>query len=179
MKEKITEKIIIAIVVIAMSVNAFMLIHTWMLMNTNATLRENKASYILPDGFTPEKTKVTSNAPLPSGWAVRYASSGCIYCKLDFEWENLASQLERRNYRIITILPNASSQFDKDQIIPKNAWQMAYVKMDWIKQFRFLGTPTVIIFDSKGHVLWQCTGMMSSSDYEAAAKAIIKNKSSS
>ena len=52
---------------------------------------------------------------------------------------------------------------------------MAYVKMDWIKQFRLSSTPTVVIFDNKGRVLWQRRGMLKDVDYEAAEKIIVKN----
>jgi len=165
------------VLVILMAINALMLIRVWMTVNTSPILRENKISYILPDGFTPEKTKITwdESLPHPSGWVVRYASSGCIFCKLDYEWEYLASQLERLNYRTIILLPNLESQLDDVSIIPKNAQQMAFVKMDWIKQFRFTGTPTVIIFDSNGRVLWHLNGMLKESDYRAAEEIILNN----
>ena len=174
MKKSIIGILTTVVLVAIMAANAFMLIRIWMLMsNDGAVLRENKASYTFPDGYTPEGTKLSWNEslPAPSGWVVRYASNGCIYCKLDFEWERLAHQLER-NYRIITLLPNEESQFAKDQMIPENAQQLVFIKMDWIKQFRFTGTPTTIIFDNNGRMIWHHQGMLGEDDYNLAKKLL-------
>ena len=162
------------LLVIIMTINAVMLIRVWILANTNAILRDTKATYILPDGYSPDKIKISWNesVPVPSGWAIRYAGSGCIFCKLDYEWEHLAAHLERLNYRTIILLPNVASKYDEVSIIPKNAKQMAFVKMDWLKQFRFIGTPTLIIFNNRGRVIWHRNGMLSEADYIAAKKAI-------
>jgi hypothetical protein len=181
MKAHLIDKLATVVLIIIMAVNAFMLIRTWSLMNTNintnVVLRENKATYILPDGFAPGKTKVSwdESLPTPSGWVVRYASSGCIYCVQDSEWDRLVSQLGHLNYRTILLLPRERDQFDEDQIISQTMQQMAFVKMDWIKQFRFTGTPTVVIFDNNGHVLWHRIGMLNEADYESAEKVITRN----
>ena len=170
-------KLKLVVLLILVAINAMMLIRMWSILNTNTILLEKKSSYILPDGFTPERTKITwdESLPPPSGWVVRYASSGCIFCKLDYEWEYLTSLLERLNYRTIILLPSPESQFEYASIIPKNAQQMAFVKMDWKKQFRFTGTPMLIIFDSNGRVLWHRAGMLNESDYWAAKKVIENN----
>jgi len=176
MKKVLINKLLSAALLIIMTANIFMLIQIRILMNTTAILREIKESYILPDGFTPSGTKITWNesSTPPSGWVVRYASNGCIYCKLDHEWERLAYQLEQENFRIITLLPNEMNQFDDAQIIPKTARQMVFIKMDWAKQFRFIGTPSVIIFDNNGHVLWHRTGMLNDVDYVSAKKVVLR-----
>jgi len=177
MTTKIIDKSTTILLIIIITVNVFMLIRIWSPMDTNAVLREKKTSYILPDGFTPGKTKVSWNDSLlaSSGWVVRYASKGCIYCVQDTEWERLVPQLERLNYRTILLLPREADQFDEDQIISQAVRQMAFVKMDWIKQFRFSGTPTIVVFDNNGRVLWHRTGMLQEADYESAEKVIIKN----
>jgi thioredoxin-related protein len=174
MKKRLIEKIAFALLIVAMAVNAFMLIRIWLFMRHDGILRENKISYILPDGFTPTRAKISWNEALPtsSGWVVRYASTGCIYCRLDFEWERLVPLLERLGYRTTILLPKETDEFEDDKIISENAQQMAFVKMDWIKQFRFTGTPTVIVFDNNGRVLWHHNGMMKNVDYESARSAI-------
>lgn len=177
MKKNLIGKLITVVLIIIMGINAFMLIRLRMVLNTDAVLRENKASYTFPDGFTPEGLKISqdeSSVPA-SGWVVRYASKGCVYCMLDFEWEWLVPQLEQRNYRSIVLLPKEEDRFDEDRIVPRTAQQMAFVKMDWLKQFRFTGTPTVIIFDNKGHVLWSHYGILKEADYKSAEKTIAEN----
>ena len=158
----------------AIAFNAFMLISIWTLINTDAILREIKTSYTLPDGFTSTKTKITwdDSLPPPSGWVVRYASAWCIYCNLDFEWDHLASLLEHLNYRIILLPPKEMDQINDVHKFSKNMQQMTFVKMDWIKQFRFTGTPTIAIFDNKGRMLWHHTGMLKDVDYEFVKKIL-------
>ena len=177
MKKKIIEILTVTVLLIVMIINAIMLTHTWQLIHTDSFYREKKATYILPEGFSPIKTRVSWEESLreTSGWVVRYASRGCIYCKLDFEWERLVPLLERLNYRTILLLPNEADQFDEGQVFPETARQMAYVKMDWIKQFRFTGTPIVVIFDNKGRVLWHRSGMLNEVDYKSAEKVVKKN----
>jgi len=177
MNRKLFEMIIIIMLLFVITINIFMLVQIWLLMNTNALISESKTTYILPDGFTPEKTKILWNEalPSPSGWVVRYASKNCIYCKMDFEWERLVPKFEQYNYRTIVLLPDERSQFDEEMIFSENVQQMIYARMDWIKQFRFIGTPTVLIFDNKGHMLWYKSGILKNADYESAEKAILKN----
>jgi len=177
MKNNLFGRFITIALVVIMASNAFILVRIRLLINTNAILRYKKISYIVPDGLTPATTKLLwdESLPAPSGWVVRYASNGCFYCKLDFEWERLAPQLELLNYRTILLLPKEENQFDENQIIPKTAQQIAFIKMDWIKQFRFTGTPTVVIFDTNGRMLWHHNGIMSNADYESAKKAITNN----
>jgi thioredoxin-related protein len=52
---------------------------------------------------------------------------------------------------------------------------MAFVKMDWIKQFRFTGTPIIVIFDNNGRVLWHRGGILNEDDYKSAERTIVKN----
>jgi len=175
MKAKLIDKLLTTLLVVIMLINAFILTQTWFSMNASAVvLRENKVSYILPDGFTPEKTRITWDDSLPasSGWVVRYTSKGCTYCAQDSEWERLVLLLERHNYRTVLLLPTEKNKYDEDE---QTLQQMAFVKMDWIKQFRFTGTPTVVVFDNSGRVLWHRVGMLNESDYESAVKIIVKN----
>jgi thioredoxin-related protein len=148
-------------------------------MNANAILRGSKVSHVLPDGLKPQKTKIAWDESLsePSGWVVRYTSRGCIYCNLDFEWERLTPLLEHLNYRTILLLPRETDQYDEDWIIPETAQQMAFVRMDWIKQFRFSATPTLVIYDKNGRVLWHRIGMLNEDDYQSAEKAVLRNTS--
>jgi hypothetical protein len=178
MGRNLIEKSTLMILIIIMVANATILIRIWMLMRTEAILRENKTSYILPyDGYTAEKNKLSwdKSLPIPSGWVVRYARSGCVYCKLDFEWERLFSLLEHSNYRTIIALPQETDRIASVGVIPKHVQQMAFVKMNWIKQFRFTATPSVIIFNNEGRILWNHVGMMSDADYKSAKKAIGNN----
>ena len=94
---------------------------------------------------------------------------------MDFEWELLVHQLGPLNYRTILLLPKETDQFDDDQIIPKTAQQMAFVKMDWLKQFRFPGTPMLVVFDNNGRVLWHRSGMLNDADYKSAKNVVLNN----
>jgi thioredoxin-related protein len=47
--------------------------------------------------------------------------------------------------------------------------------MDWIKQFRFVATPTIVVFDNNGRVLWHRIGMLKEADYESVEKVVVKN----
>jgi len=179
MKKKLIGKLATTILLIVMAFNAVILIRILLLSENDAIFRESKTFFILPDGFTPAKTKVIWNksSSTPSGWVVRYVSNGCIYCKMDFEWEKLLNLLDRYNYRTIFLLPREVDQFDENQIPSKSIQQIAFVKIDWIKQFRFTSTPTVIIFDNNGSVIWHRNGMLNGADYESAKKAINKRNS--
>jgi len=177
MKVNLIKRLAVTVLIIVMAINGFMLIRIWSFMSDNAILRENKVSYVLPDGLTPQNKKVAwdESLSMPSGWVVRYTSMGCIYCYLDFEWERLAPVLERLDYRIILLLPRETDHYHDEQIIPESAQQMAFVRMDWIKQFRFSGTPTLVIYDNNGRVLWQRSGMLNEDDYQSAEKAVLRN----
>ena len=177
MKNNLTEKMIVAILAAVIMGNAFMLIRIWLPTRADSFYREKKNEYVLPDGFTPANTKISWDETLPtsSGWVVRYASRGCIYCKLDFEWERLVPQLEHLNYRTILLLPKEADQFNESGIIPATAQQMAFTDIDFIKQFRFTGTPTLVIFDNNGRLLWHKEGMLNEADYKSAEKAVVKN----
>jgi len=155
MIKNIIGKITLTVLAFAIAVNVFMLVRINLLAHADSLYRERKSEYILPDGLAPTGTKVSwdESSQKPSGWVVRFVSSGCIYCKMDFEWEKLVPLFERYNYRTILLLPRETDQFDEDQIFPETARKMAFVKMDWIKQFRFSGTPTIVVFDNKGRVL--------------------------
>jgi len=174
MKRNIIEKTTVAVLIIIISFNAFMLIRIWLLNRDDPLYREKKTEYILPEGFSPEKMKISWDEIFAShsGWVVRYANQGCIYCKLDFEWEHLANYLEKLNYRTIIILPGKTNKFDEDQIVPETAQQMAFVKMDWIKQFRLTGTPEIIIFDNNGRVLWHYEGIMKERNAKSMKKLL-------
>jgi len=177
MKEKSIEIVITIVLIVIMAINVFFLICINLPMNADAILQESKATYMLPDGFSPENTKLSLNeSSSPAGWVVRYASNGCIYCKLDFYWEHYASKLESLNYRIILLLPKEEDKFDDDRIISKTLQQLAFIKPEWIKQFRFTGTPTVVIFDNNGRVLWRHAGLLKEVDYNSLKMAIEGNK---
>ena len=178
MKENLIGKLATSVLILVIAVNVFILFRIWQMMPMDSFYREKKTEYILPDGFTPEKTKVLQDesSSALSGWVVRYASRGCIFCNLDYEWERLVPVLERNNYRTILLLPNETDQFAESRVLPESAEQMAYVKMDWIKQFRFTGTPTLVIFNNKGRVLWHRTGMLQDVDYESIVKTIENNR---
>ena len=180
MKTKIIEKSLTILIAAIVTINVYAAINTWLLMNANAVLREKKAMYILPDGFTPEKEKITwdESLPSPSGWVVRYASKGCAYCAQDTEWDRLVPLLDRHNYRTLLFLPKESDQFDEDGMLSRDLRQMAFVKMDWIKQFRFTGTPTVVVFDKTGRVLWGRVGKLNEADYDSVERVIVRNAQS-
>jgi hypothetical protein len=178
MKWAMAERLTLMILIIIMATNVFILIRIQMLTNVDTVLREKKVSYVLPyDSYAVEKKKISwdQSASAPMGWVVRYARSGCMYCMLDFEWERLLAMLEHYNYHTIIALPRESGRIANASAISEHVPQMAFVKMDWIKQFRFTATPSVIIFNNEGRILWSHVGMMSDTDYKSAKKAIGNN----
>jgi hypothetical protein len=107
-----------------------------------------------------------------TGWAIRYAAKGCEYCRSDFRWGPLASQLENLNYQVVVLLPSAKDAFSEDTLVPQGALQEAYPSMDWIKRFRLTVTPTLLIFGPDRQLIWHRQGMLSPTDSQSVLRAI-------
>lgn len=106
------------------------------------------------------------------GFAVRYASSGCPFSRIDEQWNVLAPKLQERGLQVVVLLPNAQDEFSKDALVPKEAQQEAYVSIEWIKRYRLTLTPTLLIFDAHRRLIWHREGSLRPADTRAAIRAI-------
>ena len=126
-----------------------------------------------PDGFTSEGMRVEITPKTQLGWAVRYASPGCEYCREDEHlWSQLSSKLQQLHYQVIVIVPNARDEFPNDSETPKGALQEAFVNMEWIRQFRLSSTPTLLIVDRNQGLIWSRQGTLNPADPSSAVRAI-------
>lgn len=131
-----------------------------------------------PYGYDPvgQPLNVLRPGRTVKGWVVRYAARDCHYCREDAQWPRLANELEDLHYQVIILLPNAKQAFSKNDLVPSDALQEAFVSMDWVKQFRLNMTPTVLIFDCNQHLIWFQRGMLSPTARESALHAVTAAK---
>jgi hypothetical protein len=125
-----------------------------------------------PSGYSAAGEK----APLPSlsesGWAVRYATPQCGYCRSDeAQWSMLKSKLIKKGYRIYEVPPDSvASYFDSAPELA-NETQISYVEVGWMKRYRFTATPTTLLFDGRGKLIWSHMGIMNKDDQKSALRA--------
>ncbi len=124
------------------------------------------------EGYTASAERLKCLSRFQGIWAVRYTSKSCGYCALDLEWDQLALQMESAGWPVIILVPKAAEEIAKEGVIPKGSPQAVYVSMEWTKRFRLTMTPSVLIFNSKGKLIWHRQGMLASPDVESAIQAI-------
>jgi hypothetical protein len=106
---------------------------------------------------------------------MRYASNTCPFCAQDSEWSRLAAQLTQLGMPVVVVLPEPDKAYAADRIVPTAARQAAFVPMEWAKQLRMTLTPTVILFDATGSLMWYRLGVLSGADVESAVRAVTEN----
>jgi hypothetical protein len=124
-----------------------------------------------PSGFSRDGTRIDLSGGR-KGWAVRYAGEGCKFCLTDTQWTVLAQDLKDMGVEPIVLLPHPQDEFLKRHLVPEGIPQEAFVDVEWIKHFSLNITPTVLIFDSHHHLIWQRQGMLDSSDVSSAVKVV-------
>jgi len=118
-----------------------------------------------PTGFTGDDQRTVAVSSASRGWAVRYASTNCHFCRDDQKrWSGLAEQLADKGYQIVTIVPDSQESYSADGLVPKASVQQAYVDLGWLKNFRLSATPTLLLFDSKHGLIWAHKGTLSIAD---------------
>jgi len=103
---------------------------------------------------------------------VRYASSRCHFCREDVYWSKLALELERRSVPIIIVLPGSSAEFPPGDLMPSTAQQAAFVSVEWTRRFRLTFTPTLLVFDSHGQLVWWHEGTLAAADVTSVLSAV-------
>jgi hypothetical protein len=124
-----------------------------------------------PDGFDRSGAPIDF-VPGSTGLAVRYASGMCPYCRRDNGWDILAPALRKRGFQVIVLLVTAKDEFTKDAVVPQGAPQVAYVSMEWIKRFRLVATPTLLLFDASRRLIWHHEGQLGLADTKNAVRAV-------
>lgn len=106
------------------------------------------------------------------GWAVRYSSNNCPFCKKDEAlWNPLESGLREIGYRVFIIVPNTQDEFPPNSDELNGARQEVYVSLGWIKHFRLTVTPTLLLFNHRGELIWSHQGMLDPIDPSSALQA--------
>jgi hypothetical protein len=103
---------------------------------------------------------------------VRYAAQSCGYCARDIEWPQLAGQMRQRGVRVVVLLPRASERFSQDALVPSDAPQIAFISMEWMTQFRLTMTPTVMLYDTAGDLIWAQEGVLPPDSVARAVRAL-------
>lgn len=112
----------------------------------------------LLEGLSANGQTVTVNgSPV---WAVRYLSNKCGYCESDEHGKRLAEQLRRSGIKVITLVPRAGEEIADEP----RAEQVTFVPMEWMRRFRLSVTPTFLVFDAGGSLLWQHEGKLAAGD---------------
>jgi hypothetical protein len=133
---------------------------------------EYSVANVPPAGYTISGVVVDSSTASARGWIVRYASQNCTVCRADEpRWRSLKLHLLRKGYRIYIILPQARDAYSKDAPELSDSTQIAYPRIGWIKLYYLTATPTTLLFDSDGKMIWNHFGQMTEDDERAALEA--------
>jgi hypothetical protein len=126
-----------------------------------------------PDGYTSKGMRVGIASGKQSGWVVRYSAKGCEFSrKDDLLWNKLESKIRDMGFQVIVTVPSAKDEYPNDSEALGGALQETYVNIAWIKQFRLRVTPTLLIFDFTGRLIWSHQGMLGPNDPKSALRAI-------
>lgn len=137
----------------------------------------NRAVNSRPAGYTFSGERVTADSGVETGWAIRYAAQFCRYCREDeAKWQSVKRTLASRRYSIVTIPVTAGDSYPEGANALSGSVQISYVDVEWIKQYRLSATPTTLIFNKSGQMIWRHAGVMSDDDEESALQAIGSNR---
>ena len=127
-------------------------------------------------GYTSTGVRLLPHARAGKGWAVRYGSSKCEFCRVDEAgWKNLKSQLVAKGYHIYDVFPDAQDIYAGVPIEQPSETQLSFVNVAWMKQYRLTGTPTTLLFDGHGSLIWAHAGVMSEDDQRLGLQAAEDN----
>ena len=127
-----------------------------------------------PRGYSAQGIEAASPSPAGQGWAVRYTTPACPASHADEkQWGSLKAQLLSRGYRIYTIPPNtdlpAHARPSTDET------QLMFVDVGWMRRYRLPGTPTLLLFNGRGQLIWTHAGTISHDDAKSALSAVFWN----
>jgi hypothetical protein len=130
-----------------------------------------------PGGYNLSNVRLTVNSNAQTGWAVRYASRFCKFCQKDEpKWQSLKSHLASNSYLIFTIPVTAAESYPEHASALSGTSQISYVDVEWIKRYRLSATPTTLIFNRSGKIIWTHAGTMTDDDEKSAIHAIDVNR---
>lgn len=134
------------------------------------------AASLRPHGYSDAGVEVPAASSSDKGWAVRYTSLGCKFSRADEPmWRVLKSALVSGGYHIYDVAPYPLKRLPApagDQ----HESQIAFIDVGWMKQYRLTGTPTTLIFNSHGRIIWTHSGTMDTEDQKSALQTISWNK---
>lgn len=140
-------------------------------IDTNNVYNAADSSFPMPQAFAANGTPLRLTKG--RGWVVRFASSRCSYCKVDeARWTKLSKDLKERGYQTLVITPTVGDLYSSDHLTPADALQGPFVQIDWIRKFKLIGTPTLLIFGSDGKLIWSHAGTLGSFDEDSAKQAL-------
>jgi hypothetical protein len=133
---------------------------------------------VVPVGFTSELKRVVPVAAAGRGVAIRVASKNCKYCQQDTPlWNKMAATLQQKGYHCIVLVPSAKDEYRHSDLVPAAAQQIDYVDIEWLSHLRLHVTPMLLIFDSRGNLMWSHEGVLALSDLASAERMVgIKNQ---
>ena len=123
------------------------------------------------DSLTPALQK----GPDTSGrmFAIRYLSDKCGFCDADTEGRRLEQELQRAGVSVAVLLPRVGDQLAAEKV-PQGTPQLSFVSTEWIKRLRLTVTPTFLIVDAHGELIWHNEGTLSALDVDVALSRAAK-----
>jgi hypothetical protein len=73
---------------------------------------------------------------------------------------------------VAVLLPRAAEGFDRAALVPAVAPQVAFVSMEWMKRFRLTVTPTAMLFNRAGTLVWAQHGMLRPDSIASALRVL-------
>jgi len=129
-----------------------------------------------PSGYSDEGEKI----PAPKaghGWAVRYTTPECEFSRADrTPWSSLEGQLVARGYWIYEIAPRTGNLKVLRTSKETGKTHIAFVDVGWMKRYRLTATPTTVIFNERGKIVWTHVGTMGQDDQKSAVRALFWNR---
>jgi thioredoxin-related protein len=83
----------------------------------------------------------------------------------------LKSQLVKKGYRIYRIPPTWDESYSNSAPEVASETQISYVDVSWMKWYRLTSTPTTLLFDGHGKLIWSHIGTMDKDDQKSAMQA--------
>ncbi len=126
-----------------------------------------------PVGYSSTGMRLNVVPGTGKGWVVRYASTKCEFCRADeAQWSALKSLVINAGYHIYYISPDGMNSYMDRPAEQPTETQISFVDIDWMKRYRLTGTPTTLLFNNCGNLIWAHTGTMSAVDQQDVSRAL-------
>lgn len=130
-----------------------------------------------PSGYSATGERVATPARAKHGWVIRYATPRCEHCRSDeVRWSSLKAHLIKYGYQIYAIPPSATESYPANAPELADEAQISFVEPEWMKRYLFLATPTTVLFNSHGKVIWSHVGEMNQAELKSALQAAVVNR---